>query len=237
MKSTTIQKVHQLSFLPRLFPINVYLVEEDDGLTLIDTGMPFSKNGILKAASKLGKPIVRIVLTHAHGDHVGALDTLKVALPDSKVYISRRDNALLSGNTELEAHEPQTKIRGSVPTHIVTKPDYLLEDLDRIGSLQAIASPGHTPGHMAFIDTRSDILIAGDALQTRGGLAVSGHMNPLFPFPALATWNKETALESAKRLLLLNPTWLAVGHGLVMQNPSQAMDLAITKAQAALKET
>ncbi|HEY2493477.1 MAG TPA: MBL fold metallo-hydrolase [Paenibacillus sp.] len=236
MRVISIGKVHQISFLPRLFPINVYLIEEEDGLTLIDTGMSFSKNGILRAASDLGKPIVRIVLTHAHGDHVGALDVLKTALPDSKVYISRRDQALLSGNLDLEAHEPQTKIRGDIPTNIKTTPDFLLENDDCIGSLQAIASPGHTPGHMAFMDTRSNILIAGDAFQTRGGLAVSGHLNPLFPFPALATWNKSIALESARRLALLEPTWLAVGHGLVIQNPSHAIQLAITKAQAALKE-
>ncbi len=96
MKKTTVHQVTQLSFLPRLFPVNVYLVEEADGLTLIDAGMPFSLKGILNAADSLGKPITRILLTHAHGDHVGALDGLKEALPNAEVLISRRDQALLA---------------------------------------------------------------------------------------------------------------------------------------------
>jgi glyoxylase-like metal-dependent hydrolase (beta-lactamase superfamily II) len=70
--------VYQLTFLPRAFPINCYLVEEDTELTLIDAGMPFSSKGILKAAEKIGKPITRIVLTHGHEDHVGALALLAV---------------------------------------------------------------------------------------------------------------------------------------------------------------
>ena len=43
MLQTTIEHVTQISFLPRLFPINVYLVEESDGITLIDAGMSFSQ--------------------------------------------------------------------------------------------------------------------------------------------------------------------------------------------------
>ncbi|MGV2686127.1 MBL fold metallo-hydrolase, partial [Clostridium perfringens] len=102
MLITTIEHVTQISFLPRLFPVNVYLVEENDGVTLIDTGMSFSQKGILQAASAIGKPITRIVLTHAHGDHVGALDGLKKELPNASVYISRRDALLLKGNAELQ---------------------------------------------------------------------------------------------------------------------------------------
>lgn len=81
MRATRFALVVQLSFLPRLFPVNVYLVEETDGLTLVDAGLPYSAKGILQAASRLEKPLGRIVLTHAHGDHVGALDALLDALP------------------------------------------------------------------------------------------------------------------------------------------------------------
>lgn len=236
MKKTTVHQVTQLSFLPRLFPVNVYLVEEADGLTLIDAGMPFSLKGILNAADSLGKPITRILLTHAHGDHVGALDGLKEALPNAEVLISRRDQALLAGSRALEAGEPQTPIKGDVTQKVRTKPDRLLADGDRTGSLLAIASPGHTPGHMAFYDTRSGVLIAGDAFQIRGGMAVSGDTRPLFPFPAMATWNKEAALASARRLADLKPSWLAVGHGRMLEQPAAAMNQAIQRAEAAFRE-
>lgn len=235
MLKTTIEHVSQISFLPRLFPVNVYLVEESDGVTLIDTGMSFSQKGILQAAAAIGKPITRIVLTHAHGDHVGALDGLKKELPNASVYISRRDALLLKGNAELQPGELQTPIRGDIPKNITTVPDVLLGDGDSIGSLKAIATPGHTPGHMAFLDERSGILIAGDAWQTRGGLAVSGVLKPWFPFPAMATWSKELALESAKTLTARKPSVLAVGHGRMLENPVGAMQQAVALAESTIR--
>jgi glyoxylase-like metal-dependent hydrolase (beta-lactamase superfamily II) len=227
--------IYQLTFLPRMFPVNCYLVEEDEELTLVDAALPYSTKAILGAAERIGKPISRIVLTHAHEDHVGALDALKQALPKAKVFISKRDAKLLDGNRALEADEPQTPIRGGVPKSVKTIPDVLLSDGDRIGSLEAIAAPGHTPGHMAFIDTRSKALIAGDALQTRGGVAVSGTVKWFFPFPAMATWNKNAALDSAMKLHSFEPSLLAVGHGVVIENPASALVYAIEQAKKALR--
>lgn len=227
MRIVQVQHTYQLTFMPRLFPVNCYLVEENDGFTLIDAGLPYSAKGIEQAAARMGKPIIRIVLTHAHEDHVGALDRLKTRHPDAQVFVSRRDARLLRGDVSLEAGEPDTPIRGSVPKGILTQPDVLLEDGDHIGSLLAISAPGHTPGSMAFLDTRTRALIAGDAFQVRGGVAVSGRLKPLFPFPALATWNKDRSLESAKKLAHLKPSLLAVGHGNMLQHPQTQLERAI----------
>ncbi|MBP1963956.1 MBL fold metallo-hydrolase [Paenibacillus aceris] len=230
MKMTQKGSLYQVAFMPRFFPVNCYLVEEETELTLVDAALPFSVKGILEAAERIGKPITRIVLTHAHGDHVGALDGLKKVLPQAKVYISRRDAKLLAGNKELEAGEPNSPIKGDVPKSIQTKPDVLLEEGDRVGSLQAIAAPGHTPGSMAFLDVRSRALIAGDAFQVRGGVAVSGLMKLWFPFPAMATWNREVSLESAQKLRELAPSVLAVGHGVMIEQPLAVIDRAIEEA-------
>lgn len=223
--------LYQLTFLPRFFPVNCYLVEEDDSLTLIDAALPYSAKKILKAAKKINKPITRILLTHAHDDHVGALDKIKQLLPDVPVHISSRDARLMSGDITLDPNEPDTPIRGGVPKSLKTRADILLQNGDQIGSLIAIAAPGHTPGSMAYFDTRSRTLIAGDAFQTRGGMAVTGQLRPLFPFPAMATWNKETALQSAHKLLEYNPSLLAVGHGKMLKQPEKAITHAITKAK------
>jgi glyoxylase-like metal-dependent hydrolase (beta-lactamase superfamily II) len=224
--------LYQLTFMPRLFPVNCYFIEEEDGLTLIDAALPYSAKPILQAAEKIGKPIKRIVLTHAHGDHIGALDELKAKLK-VPVYISARDSRLLAGSTSLDSNEPQTPIRGGVPKNIKTTPDMLLKEGEVIGSLLAISTPGHTPGSMSFLDQRTNLLIAGDAFQTRGGTAVSGVTIPWFPFPALATWNKETALQSARKIRELNPTILAVGHGELLRNPAAPIEKAIQKAEEA----
>ncbi|MDE5415714.1 MBL fold metallo-hydrolase [Alkalihalobacterium chitinilyticum] len=223
--------VYQLSFMPRFFPVNCYFVEEEDGLTLIDTALPFSSQSILKAAKSIGKPITNIVLTHAHDDHVGALDRLKDVLPHVPVYISKRDARLMAGDVTLDREEPQTPIRGGVPKKIKTRADVHLEDGDKIGSLVAISTPGHTPGQMAFLDTRSQAVIAGDAFQTLTGLTVVSDLKLRFPFPALATWNKTLALTSAEKLLNVKPSLLAVGHGNMLKNPEARMARAIDEAK------
>lgn len=223
--------VYQLAFFPRLFPINCYLVEEEHSLTLVDTGMAFCKAGILNAAKEIGKPIQKIVLTHAHSDHVGGLDALKEQLPEVEVLLPKREQKMLAGDVSLEEGEGSKPIRGGVPKNVKTKADTLLKDGDRIGSLRAIHSPGHTPGMMSFMDTRSNILIAGDAFQTKGGLAVSGDMRWSFPFPALATWDKDMAIQSAEKLLDYHPTVLMVGHGKMVHNPSEPIKKAIRHAK------
>jgi glyoxylase-like metal-dependent hydrolase (beta-lactamase superfamily II) len=104
--------LYQITFMPNLFPVNCYLIEENDGLTLIDAALPYSAKGILKAAQTIGKPITKIVLTHAHEDHVGALDLIKEELMDVPVYISKRDSRLMAGDRTLDSHEDQTPIKG-----------------------------------------------------------------------------------------------------------------------------
>lgn len=218
--------------LTRFTAFNCYLVRQDDGLTLIDTGLSGSAGGILKAARQIGEPIVRILLTHAHADHVGSLDALSQALPGVEVLIGAREGRLLAGDMSLDADEPQTPPRGGFP-RVATQPTRTLQAGERIGSLEVIAAPGHTPGHVAFLDTRDGSLIAGDAFYSWGGLAVSGKLTFLFPFPALATWHKPIALETARALRALEPARLAPGHGPVVEHPLAQMDRAIAAAARA----
>ncbi|MEH7123558.1 MBL fold metallo-hydrolase [Bacillus sp. JJ1773] len=231
MKITKMHSVYQLAFMPRLFPVNCYLVEEENSLTLIDAALPYSAKSIIQAAKTIGKPITNIIITHAHGDHVGALDILKENLPEVQVSISSRDSRLLKGDTKLIPNEKNTPIRGGVPKNIKTGPDILLHEGERIGSLEVIHSPGHTPGSISLLDTRNRSLIVGDAFQTRGGIAVSGTVKPLFPFPALATWDKETSLISARKLVGCQPSLLAAGHGKMINNPIELMKKAIDQAE------
>lgn len=228
------KSIYQLSFLPNTFPVNCYFVEEEGSLTLIDAALPFSAKGILEAAKEIGKPITRIVLTHAHDDHVGALDSLKEVLPEAKVYISERDERLMRGDRSLDEGEGDKPIKGGVPKSLKTKADVLLKEGDHIGSLLSIATPGHTPGSFSFLDTRNQAIIVGDALQTRGGIAVSGQFRPFFPFPAFATWCQEVAVESAIKILDFSPSLLAVGHGNMIVNPEKIISQAIKRAQIKL---
>jgi glyoxylase-like metal-dependent hydrolase (beta-lactamase superfamily II) len=199
-----------------------------DGLTLVDAMIPRSAKPIQAAAAKLGAPIVRIALTHAHTDHIGSLDALHALLPDAEVLISSRDARLLAKDLTLDPGEPQTRLRGGLPG-AATKPTRTFEDGELVGSLQVIATPGHTPGHVSFLDPRSNTLICGDAFATLGGVATSAKSSWKFPLPASATWHKPTELESAKKLLALKPDRLAPGHGKIVDSPTAAMAAAIER--------
>jgi glyoxylase-like metal-dependent hydrolase (beta-lactamase superfamily II) len=220
----------QLTKWPVAFPMNCYLVLEEDGLTLVDSTMSSPADDVAAFVKQLGKALRRVALTHAHGDHVGGVAGVRQRFPGVEVSIGERDAQILAGDKTLLPAEPQTEVKGFF-VKVDWKPDRLLKPGDRVGSLEVIASPGHTPGHIAFLDIRDRALIAGDAFQTRAGIAVSGVLRPLFPFPALATWNKQTALASAVALHALGPSLLAVGHGDALSEPAAAMDRAIETAR------
>lgn len=231
MRKNVWGNVAQLQFLPNLFPMNAYLVENENGVTLIDACMPAMADKILKAIEATGKPLTRILLTHAHSDHIGAVPRLKAKYSAARIGISRRDAALLKGDRSLLPGEPLSPVRGGVPKRAPFAPDFLIDDGDRIDTLIAIAAPGHTPGHFAFLETTTNTLIAGDAFQTKGGLAVSGQLKLSFPFPALATWDALTATESARKLAALKPARLVVGHGNALERPVPLMLSAIEAAE------
>jgi glyoxylase-like metal-dependent hydrolase (beta-lactamase superfamily II) len=184
--------------------VNAFLVVEDDGVTLIDTTMKQGTGGIIAAA---GGRLTRIALTHNHSDHIGGLDTLKAQLGDS-----------------VEVLWPETE---AVTTQ--TQPTTLLKEGDRIGSLEVVASPGHSPGHIAFLDVRDKTLFAGDVYSTAGGVRVTNRVNPLFPLVGMATEDRDLDLESARKLRTLDAALLAVGHGKSIREPADAMDKAIRR--------
>lgn len=211
--------------------INMYLVQEEDGLSLIDTGIASSASLIMQAIKDLQQPLRRILIPHAHSDHVGGLDKLHAHYPKAEVMISRRDGKWLTGDASLEPDEPAIPLRKQ-NLHVQTQPTRLLEAGDRVGSLQAHNAAGHSPGQLAFLDTRDASLIAGDAFVSlfAGGkvsvAGVKGRARWRFPLPHMATWSPELALRSAQALAKLEPRRLAVGHGQVIDNPVTQMQHA-----------
>jgi glyoxylase-like metal-dependent hydrolase (beta-lactamase superfamily II) len=221
--------------LTRLAFVNCYLVIESDGLTLIDTGLPGSHDDILGAAHNLGSPIRRILLTHAHMDHVGSVDALieKLGTTTVELISNSRSLSLLQKppETSLQPSEPQTKIKGGVPG-IKSRPTRLLTEGDLVGSLRVIETPGHIPGHLSFLDQRDGTLFTGDALICKGGLSISGFAPWFFPFPNFGTWHKQTAVASAEKLLAYPIERFASGHGPIQPGGIPALRAAIAKIQS-----
>ncbi len=200
--------------LTKLGFVNCYLVREQDGFTLIDTTLSGAADAILDAAQSLGSPIRRILLTHAHVDHVGSVDALATKLPGVTLAASERSLPLLRkpADRSLRPGEPQKTFGGGLPG-IETPVTHLVADGELFGSLRAIATPGHIPGHLSFFDERDATLYAGDELTAIGRLAICGWTPWYFPFPSFVLWSKELCLASARTLLEFPVERYACGHG------------------------
>ncbi len=223
MKTTAV--TDHLTQLTRYHFVNAFLVREDDGFTLVDTTLGGAADALIAAAQRAGGPIRRIALTHGHGDHVGSLDALKARLGDDvEVLMPELDARIHAGEPVVEG-----KLSGNWPK-ITTVADVRINGGDRVGSLEVVSTPGHTPGHVAFRDTRDGAVIGGDTYTAYGRLEVSNRFTLPFPLAAMGTWDKAGDVDAARTLRALEPSVLVVGHGPVVRTPLPAMDRAIARA-------
>lgn len=217
----TVHRITQLRF------VNAYLVEEDDGLTLVDTLTPSGAPLLLAAAQALGRSITRIAITHGHLDHVGSLDAVRVRYPDAEVTFGRREAKLIAQDFSREPGEPATPRWFNFPK-VATTPDWSVEPGDRIGSLRVHDAAGHTPGQIAFSDVRDGTLYCGDALHSfGGGLHATDRGTLRFPFPSVVVFDKAAARRTARELAALSPARVAPGHGQVIESPAAALERAV----------
>ncbi len=141
--------------IPRVRGSNVYLIVEEAGLSLIDTGLEGSDEAILSfienTLGALPEDIRYIILTHGHPDHCGALPDL-IDITGAEVFIHENDISLVKKWTRLGEATVFKKLRGG-------------ESLDVLGGLRIIHAPGHTPGSIVLLSING-ILFTGDVLVT-----------------------------------------------------------------------
>lgn len=143
---------------------NAGVIADDDGLTVVDTLMvreqwePFAA-----AVDALGRPVRRVVLTHAHIDHVGGTS----AFPMASVLGSPQTSDLLDGAMPVDAYKSfmpafadgfdELAELGTRPvTHLVTDAAALT------ARIEVLPATGHTDGDLMVLVPDADVCFAGD---------------------------------------------------------------------------
>ncbi|MET8454415.1 MBL fold metallo-hydrolase [Streptomyces sp. NPDC005209] len=160
---------------------NAFLIDGDDGFTLVDVGWAKAPGVLLNAVAALGrKPsdIRRIVLTHAHPDHVqGAAELRRHTRASILIHAADRP-WLEAGRVPAEGRcGALGRFIDRLPAFQWTpvKADATLADgdvLDNSDGLRVIHTPGHSPGHIGLFHEPSNALLVGDAVFNRGKLAL-----------------------------------------------------------------
>ena len=152
--------------------VNAYLLADDDGLTVVDTGTPFDAarvEGAVDAAGYDLEAVSRVLLTHYDLDHVGSAAELTV---DGPVYVGRDDADLVTG-------ERRPRLSGAKPLLQFALGPFVpdvdparvrrVDDGDAIGGFTAYHTPGHTPGHTACVHEERGVAFLGDLVAERDG--------------------------------------------------------------------
>ncbi|MFL5803485.1 MAG: MBL fold metallo-hydrolase [Roseiflexaceae bacterium] len=200
--------------------VNVFLLESDDGLALIDTGYPNSADRILAAVAEMGKQpadIRHIIITHAHPDHIGSLAPLKRAT-NARTYIHPLDAPIARSGTGFRPMTPAPGLLTGLLFRLFVRAAPILEEttidheiadgevLPIAGGLNVIHTPGHSAGHLAFLWPRGRALLVGDACANVPSLGWS-----------LGYEDIQVGQQSLERLAELDFESASFGHGRTIQ--------------------
>src|SRR5215212_5561397 len=191
------------------------ILDEENGNTLVDAGLPGQAEAIGTAIAEAGieaRDLRRIIFTHQDLDHVGSGATL-VRQSSARVLAQPADAPYIEGERRPlkvtpEMLEQRPQMREVLERLEPVGVDEQVEDgtrLDLAGGTRVISTPGHTPGHISLYLERSKILIAGDALTAERG-SLNG------PNPSM-TLRMRTALQSIIRLADLEIDTIVCYHG------------------------
>jgi glyoxylase-like metal-dependent hydrolase (beta-lactamase superfamily II) len=167
---------------------NAFVVDGDDGVVLIDTGLPKRHGAILDGLKAIGRnpeDIAAIVITHGHADHAGGAAVLKRE-SGAALIASETDAPVVRGEAPAPAPPMMDfpvlrHLVGLVPTAEGVEVDHAIVEgpVPVVSDLTAVPTPGHTPGHISLLlDRQGGVLFAGDsAMATRAGGLQRGFMN------------------------------------------------------------
>ena len=204
--------------------VAAYLVDTDDGVTVIDAGLAGHWHDLNTELASMGRSVddIRgVVLTHGDSDHLGFAERLRRdhGVP---VYVHEADAARARGEVKSKTSWGRIKLGATVGflwyaiRKGAARTTYLTEVLgvhdgqvlDLPSAPRIIGLPGHSPGSIAIHVPVADAIFVGDALTTRHVL--TGQRGPQ---PAPFTDDSPQAMASLSHLEGIQATWLLPGHG------------------------
>lgn len=210
---------------------NVYLLESNSGLTLVDSGMFFHANRILSQMAQAGyslNDLKAIVITHWHGDHSGG--AAKVAAQTGAQVMAHVDEAPVISKTQpIPASSSFQASLNWLGEHAILprqrcQVNHPLKDgeiLDALDGIMVIHAPGHTAGSLCLYQPDRQILFCGDAIFNKHPLT---QKRGIGLYMRLLTLNVDQARQTARELADLPVQVLCPGHGEpIVENAGQMM--------------
>lgn len=170
--------------------VNAYIIDGDEGVTIVDTGVPKRLDSISSALVGIGRRLAdvkTIVITHGHGDHYGSAAAVK-AESRATLVASAIDAPVLKGDQKstlppfMEKYRFLKPLASLAPDADNVEVDVTIagdEPIELVSDLSAIQTPGHTAGHMSLLLERAGgVLFVGDAaVSDRSGGVKRGFIN------------------------------------------------------------
>lgn len=227
--------------LRTLFVNTAFVSQSSSEWILVDTGLGNFAGSILHTArERFTSPPAAIVLTHGHFDHIGNLKELMEEWKGVPIYAHPYELPYLTGREDYPPADPAVGgglMAAAAPLYPHRGIDLgaAVHPLPEDGSIPGakgwkwVHTPGHSPGHISLFRPKDKMLIAGDALITvkqESAFAVITQHKELHGPPAYFTTDWEEAEQSVRRLALLAPHTILTGHGLPVDGPELAPQLA-----------
>ena len=155
---------------------NAFLIEGDDGLTLIDAGFPGKEAAVFGAIRGLGRSpseLKHLIFTHGHPDHIGSAAAI-VRETGARTYMHPLDIPIAESGGPFRPMRPAPGLLRQVMCNLFFHPDERMEPvaidqplnageiLPIAGGLEVIHTPGHCAGQVALLWRPGRMLFAGD---------------------------------------------------------------------------